>query len=190
MEVKILPSSFNKATLEIYLDGELWKKVSRKYFSKPLRALSSNDLKIKFPEIEKKQALLCGLDLLAKKAYTKKKLHQALINRHFSTHAINEAFLSLAKYINDEEMARSKIRILLSQGKGEMVIFQKLKAFVDFSKEEIYSFIEEEAPSHLQEEKLLSLIKRKYGSITGENRSKVIRFLISRGFTFDLIKRL
>ena len=120
--------------------------------------------------------------LLSKKDYFSKELKRKLLDKVYVEGEIFSLIEDFTKrgFLNDERLARRYTESLQRRGYGVKVARMRLllKAGSDFDIE-----FEE------NEEELVALIEKKYQKDLPEKKDKVIRALLRRGFSYDLIKK-
>ena len=121
--------------------------------------------------------------LLAKRAYFSKQLAKKLQEKGYPNTEIEELLLYFKErgWINDHELAHSYINKLRQRGYGPQVIKWKLREKMGTAFEET---IEE------REEDLHLFIQKRYKNKLVDQRQKVISSLLSRGFSYELIRRV
>lgn len=186
MKVKIIQSEKNPRELEIYLDDELYKSVSKYLFKRHLSALKHvSDFPTAFALLEEKISYQFGLALLSKKAYTTFELRNKLTDK-FSPPAIDHCLLKLKPYLRDEELIKSLILKEIQAGSGLRKILLKAKKRSGFPHEILKSWIEDSFPHELQLEKARKLLATKMKGQDPKSRQRAFRFLLSRGFSYDI----
>ncbi|MDN3505924.1 MAG: regulatory protein RecX [Simkaniaceae bacterium] len=120
--------------------------------------------------------------LLAKKAYFTKQLSQKLKEKGYPALEISKLIKELVErgWVNDTELGARYIEQQKAKGYGARIIALKLK-----EKAGPLDLPIEESPEFAR-----ALIERKYAKDLPEKKDKVIRALLRRGYTYELIKRL
>lgn len=128
-------------------------------------------------------------NLLARRDYSCFEIEQKLVQKAFDKFAISDFIQSLQEQnlLNDLRFAQSFVRYQYMQGKGENWIIQALKQKgVDDAK--IRLALEQEDYELDWQEQIISLIKsRKLNLEDVKQKAKALRFLASRGFTYEQI---
>jgi SOS response regulatory protein OraA/RecX len=121
-----------------------------------------------------------AFSLLAKKSYFSKELKKKLLEKKYPEGEIDALLEALRAqgWINDRELAERFAQRQRDKGYGRRVIAQKLK--------EKAGELELDLPDPSREE-LTELIERRYGKKLPQERERVIRSLLRRGFSYDLI---
>ncbi len=121
-----------------------------------------------------------AFSLLARKSYFSKELRLKLLEKGYPLDQIQALFEELQSqgWLNDEELARRFVQRQRDKGYGARVITQKLKQKAG----EI-----EVADLEATQEEVIDLIQKKYARFLPDQREKVIRSLLRRGFSYELI---
>jgi regulatory protein len=125
------------------------------------------------------------LKYLVRREYSQFELQQKLSLEGFDSDIISETLerLKNEKLQSDERFSEMFIRTRVNQGKGDILIKQQLKQkgieYVDLSDYDFYALTKE-------------VQRKKYASLptTAKEKAQQIRFLQSRGFSFDAINAI
>ncbi len=133
-----------------------------------------------------------ALNLLGIRAFSQRELYLRLRKAEFSHREAEEAVELCVKrgYVNDELLAQDQAELLHARGCGRRKIAQKLRA-KGVDAETIASAVNRQMEA--EPEALQSALDFKLRTLTRETdprkkREKLFRFLVSRGFPFDLIR--
>lgn len=180
--------------LLIYLEGELWKEVSKFAFRRylqPLARLSSRDEVIeKFKEVQKKVATNSAINALAKRARFTKSLRSEIAKKGIDLPIIDEVLEACTKkgYLNDAALACSHVRVRLRKGYGMTRILMELKEKTGLSLEKVKEMVEFDTET--EEDTLLQLLEKKYKNrdlSDYKERQKVFAALVRRGYKSDQV---
>ncbi len=188
MEVKINPSEENQRHLHIW-QGDLYiKKVDKILFKRHLAQIRKmTNIQQEIEILEKKVAYSYLLYLLSRQSYSNHELKKKLSSRLFSSESIAYVLDKASCYICEEELMNSIIRIEVSKGKGERVIVEKLAYRLGLQREEVADMVREKYSSETQERKAIEIVKKKFkGEIDQAKKVKALRFLVSRGFSYQI----
>lgn len=183
MEVKIIKSAKSGDLLRIYDKEILVKELYAPFFVKYISQIEKfTSFREEFPPLEEKVGYLYALKLLGKKAYTTVEISHKLREKRISEGSIGVILGKLSSYLNDEETLKAYIRSYLQKGKGEKAIYLKVKHKTTCTKETIFLWIRQAAP----EEDMLARAKELVRKKNKTTREKAYRFLLSRGFSYDI----
>ena len=133
-----------------------------------------------------------GLHLLEKQDRTEANLREKLLAGGYPEFVVDEAiaYIDSFGYIDDERMARSHIRFYQNSRSKRRIKQDLLHKGID--SEVIERCIEEEYETDEVELAVIALQKRNYNfeESTYEERNKAYRFLVSRGFSSDVISKV
>ena len=169
--------------LEVRVDGELWKDLSRgafRPFLKKLKGCSSREeLELLFVKIEVEVAKNKAFELLARRDHFAKELMRKLLDKKLSKGAALQAIERCRSmgYLDEKRLETFFVAALKRKGKGPRYISQKFK---ERSGKEL------SVPRNREEEQeeIRSLIDKRSSRKT---EHQTIRFLLSRGYSLDLI---
>ncbi len=131
-----------------------------------------------------------AIKLLAKRDYSRFKLVQKLKQKGHSKEAIDETIEELLekKYLREDLYIEARIKGLIRKGYAADFIKKKLAAEnCSIETDQVYKQMEE---LKIDERSIVfDLIEKKlYGKELSESRDKVMRFLLSKGYSYPLIK--
>ena len=179
-----------QAFVKIIVEGEVWKKLDKKLYSKHLRKIRTctdkKSLTDLFSVLEEQVALGYVYKLLAMKGYLENQLRKKLKERHFEEKAI-EAVLGVCRekgYVNDVREAKGFVEREKRRGQGPRAIVQRLKEKAGVSLE--VSFSQEE-----EREKLEQLLEKRFPDLSEiKTKERAYRFFQRRGFSEHLIREI
>ena len=133
-----------------------------------------------------------AMHLLEKQDRTRANLAQKLREGGYPTRAVEEAvaYVESYHYIDDDRYARNYIRYH-QEGKSRRRIFEDLLK-KGVAKDVIESALEEEY-SASEEDQILDLLRKKHYDLETadlKEKSKIYRFLLGRGFSYQTIDRI
>ncbi|MFI3200132.1 MAG: RecX family transcriptional regulator [Eubacteriales bacterium] len=188
----------SKSRSKVYIEEEfafvLYKGELRRYGMKEGEELGEEDYQEIMEKILPKRAKLRCMNLLSKKTYTEAQLYQKLQN-DYQENFIQEAidYVKSYGYVNDEQYAidyisyhqetksRKQIEMdLRKRGIPEEIVKNTLEGFRENSEQQENLLIQK-----FLEKKRYSPIKATY-----EDKDKMIRFLLRKGFEYALIKNV
>lgn len=187
---KIEKQSKNKDRVNIFLDGEFCLGCSVelmvKFNLKENKEISEHELEQLVFENEKSLALKKAVELLGKNLKTKSQMKKYLKDKGYLPQIVDYVLEKLCEYnyINDENYAKIYVRSVKNKY-GKLKIINELKA-----KGVKESDINAVMDSFETEEKVVFNLAEKYlknKEINFETLSKLYRFLISKGFEYDLV---
>ncbi len=173
--------------LEVSVDGEIFCEVHKSSFGKTLIDLKGaktiEELKRCFEKVEETAALKSALSLLARRGYFAAEMRKKLKERRFSKNALERAVVRCEElgYIDEASLLESAIAALKARGKGRAFIARFLAKRMGAPVEVGGSLEEERA----QIQKLL-LKRFAKEERTMHSKARALRFLLSRGFSYDL----
>ena len=135
-------------------------------------------------------ALQKGMDFLTRRSYSVAGMKKKLLEKNFSLQDTDAAIERLQElgFLNDAEFARGIIRAHRSKGNHWLRLKLKQEGVVPEIIEEMISDIDDEA------QRIMTVLARKAASLRESDphkrREKLYRFLASRGFGVDSIKRV
>lgn len=171
--------------LLLIIDGECVRKIGERILSER-DALSLPDserevLEQALSSCEEKGGMRLALSLLSKQAYHSSKLREHLKKHFVSSRIIEKIITDLTSkgFLNDEEWTQRRIDTLRSRGKSNREISCTLRVVGE-------TFLEGISDA----EALEKIIRKKYSKIlhtevTPEERAKVYRALLRRGFSLQ-----
>lgn len=179
-----LVAKVNEKTIELFLDGELWKEVNKRLFFKYLKEFRSNLNELKFYEIEHKVAKEAALGLLARRSYLSAELSRKLREKGFSEDAVRSAvdFCQEKGYLDDLDRCLRFIENEERKGKGsKAILFALTRKGVSVSHKMVEQIRSREKQTL---KKWWQKQSRKVEGFSGEKR---IAFLLRRGFSMEAI---
>jgi regulatory protein len=179
----------NKNRCNIFIDGDFFMGV-------PIDLVYKNSLKVGdevdtslleslASEKEYLEALSKAIDYVSKYLKTKKQVKTYLCNKGYSEKTVYAVLDKLIeyRYINDKEFAK---RYIENNCKTQGVNLLKYKLMMKGLKKDEISNIYEDANIDSKEiAKEIAIKKIKNKEITKENLSKVYRYIISKGFSYE-----
>ena len=176
--------------VNLLVEGEVWKKIDKKLYSKHLGKIRScsdkKSLTDLFSVLEEQVALGYVYKLLAMKGYLENQLRKKLKEKHFGEKAI-EAVLTLCRekgYVDDVREAKGFVEREKRRGQGPRAIQRRLKEKAGASLE--VSFSEEEERERLQE-----LLEKRFPDLSEmKTKQRAYRFFQRRGFSDSLIREV
>jgi len=187
MKVKISNSEKNSRELEIYLDGKLFQIVKKNLYKRHIVTLRKfKNFKEEFSLLEQKISYQYALSLLARRDYTAFEIRKKLSEKYFSPKAVDYALTKVKPYLRDEELIKRIIRSELDRGNGPKKILFKIKKRCDYSFEILQSWIDNATSKEFQIEKAKVLVERRYELTDQKSRQRAYRFLLSRGYTYEI----
>lgn len=190
---KIESQTKNKDRVNIYLDGEFALgcslEIALNNHLKENVEITEDKLKSLVFENEKSVALNKAVTLIGKNLKTKKQLKTYLKGKGYDDQIINYVLEKLIEYnyINDLNYATIYVRSVKHKY-GKLKIENELK-LKGINESDINLVLQE---FESDEESVRGLAEKylKNKEITQENLSKLYRFLISKGFEFDLVSNV
>lgn len=185
-----IESAEKQKFMNVLVEGEIWKKIDKKLYSKHLgkiRACSDKkSLTDLFSVLEEQVALGYVYKLLAMRGYLENQLRKKLKERCFEEKAI-EAVLAHCRekgYVNDNREAKGFVEREKRRGQGPRAIQRRLKEKAGASME--ISFTEEE-----ERERLQQLVEKRFPDLSEmKTKQRAYRFLQRRGFSDHLIREI
>ena len=189
----------NKERVNIYLDGEYAFAISVELvYKENLKVKDEVDTE-KLKSVADKEAYIrcknSALKIIERSYKTEKEVREKLLMKGYEERHIENSiqFLKEYKFLNDEYYAEAFIRDKLSS-KGSARIKQDLikkgisQEIIEEKIEGIDKSSEKETAKELAEKKLRVI--RKSESDTYKISGKLYRFLISKGYTYDIVKEV
>jgi len=189
-----IKSQKNKDRVNLYLDGKFYSGLMKEtLFSNNLKVgdyIDENKLKDILFASETKVAFEKALSLLERKLYFEKELRLKLKEKGFIDEIIDRVVGKLKdyNYINDDGLVKSYISSQKVKSKKEIEFKLKQKGVSDYYIRKHTDEISEE-----DEENKCLLVCEKYArnkEITKENIQKILKYLVGKGFSFDVAKRV
>ncbi|MDF2550039.1 MAG: recX [Chlamydiales bacterium] len=175
---------FYERCWQIFMDDDLWRTVDAKIFGKKPSEHFTSELLFEeeFFEVEYRLGYRFIVLKLARQGLSAFQV-QALLKKHLLSDLNSEKILAELKrlgFIDDQLLADSLVRREKRLLKSKQAIVQKLKA-----KKLPLQFVIDE------KEEIRELIKKRYPKLnleSPEEKQKLIRRLMMRGFSFDAIR--
>jgi len=145
--------------------------------------------------MQKNNCLNYALKLLARKWYSKKRISDKLAQKDFEDEEIKKTvqFLEDKYFIDDNKFAESLVKSKIAykpQGKYKLKIWLKKHQFSDESIDKALSLINTDAEVELVKSAKEKWLKQKSADQNDPKvRIKLIRYLISQGFNYEIIKQ-
>jgi len=124
------------------------------------------------------QAFKRAIHLLSIKARFRKELEERLRQEGFSEPDIEEALEKCSRYLDDEELAKSKVRVQARKGYGSRRISASLQRYTTT----------EEALLEIDEKETLSNYLKKHPKLLNDPKAKLR--LLRRGFSYEIIEQV
>ncbi|MDF2674638.1 MAG: regulatory protein RecX [Clostridiales bacterium] len=186
---------YNEARYNIYIDSKFCFSASGedviKYSLNEEKEIGIEELEELIRKCEETKAYNYALNLLSIKDYTSKDIKSKLKLKQYSDQTIGSVIsrLELYKFVNDEEYVRKYIDYCLNvkkTGKNKIIYDLQNKGI----KSENMEFIE--IDEEIQYTNAYNLASKKLKSINNKTniKDKIIRYLLTKGYDFDLIKKV
>jgi regulatory protein len=129
--------------------------------------------------------------MLARREYSRKELHQRLIDKG-TPHEMATAVLDELRdsgYQSDERFIQSLVRVRISQGKGPIILFQEAREH-QIPIDMLNAAIAAESPDWFA--LAVEVIEKRFGEIaeTWKEKAQQYRFLTMRGFEREQIQAI
>ena len=168
--------------VEIYFAGELWRTVSERVWGKKphLHVESLEELE----RIERERALQFCVSSLSKKAQHSRELQRKLKDLGLSFDAAEYALGRLKEmgYLDDEDFVERFVEAR-KIGLSKRALKQKLQL-----KGVPVDAIDEALEGHSEREAALKFLQKQKAPTSPEERAKLIRKLLSRGFSWSIVQ--
>ena len=190
MEVKVAQSSQNPRHLDVYIKDEFIKTVDKSLYRRHLKDIHNvRDVKRDLARLERKISLNYTLFLLGRRAYSSYEISKKLKEKLISQASIEESLRKCSHYISDEDVIASIIRVESSKGKGKRAIMNKLSQRLGKKRDELDGWLEAHCSEDSELERAISIATKKFRKLlTFEEKGKAIRFLVGRGFSYQIAK--
>lgn len=182
-------------TYNIFVDGEFCFSASAedilKYSIKENTELNNENLEFLIENCEVSRAYAYALYLLDKKDYTECEISRKMNKKGYSTYSINKVLEKLKLYgiINDERYVKRFINNCIEFKKyGSRKIAYELQA--KGIEREIISEIKIDEDTQFRNALELALKKLKSVKGKANARDKLVRYLLSKGYEFEIIRRV
>ncbi len=142
------------------------------------------------PPRDAQQAREKCLRLLTVRARSRRELHQALRRNGFEEEIIGEVLSGLeqAGLVDDEEFARAWVTERRAHGNGRRKLQWELRR-KGIAESIIRGLLEREADDESELQRALGLARRRLaGEITPERLVRAQRFLVNRGFDYEIVE--
>lgn len=178
-----------KVCLDNRTDFQLYKKEIKKYNIEVDKELENYDEILRetlIPRAKKR-----ALHLLEKMDRTKADIEEKLRRNGYPPEAVNEAiaYIESYNYINDERYALSYVRNYRDYRSKNRILQDLYRKGID--KELICNALDMEYTTDEKELVLMYIRKRNYNpeNATEKEKSKMYRFLMGKGFSYDTISK-
>ena len=183
----------DKKRVKVYIDNEfafvLYKGELRDYIIKEGQELSEANYQEIMDVVLPKRCKLRAMNLLQKKDYTEKQLHDKLSEGLYPREIIVDAihYVKAYHYLDDERYARDYIAYHMSIRSKNRIIQDLLGKGIS---KDIFMPVEEDSDVELDQIKKL-LIKKHYDPELTEykEKQKIMAFLLRKGFQMSDIRR-
>ena len=190
MEIIVKEDSNDSKYINIFVDGNFYRKVFRTLFKKSFsfeKSFSSlEEFDEYFSDLEYRLAKKYTYDILSKKNYLEKEIEKKLLERkitHQTCFRVIE-YLKKNKFLDDDRIIQRVIKKEKDKGYGPLKILAKLKS------KQIYNY-EIDFSSNEQVMQITKLIDKKHNlqKLKDENLQKLYLSLQRRGFSSDVISQ-
>jgi regulatory protein len=192
---------FKKNMFKLYFDNgnnlTVLADTVVKFHLKPDISVSESDYDKLVSYDKSNRAMLDGLDLISKKAYSEKSFKEKLAQKGYNRDVSNKVFLRLKEldYINDKNYAKNYASYLYKKGKGTLLINAELVRQgldKDLIKETLEGIKEENEPFEIILKMLETKLQAKFKNFDGKDKNetrKIISFFLRKGFAFEDISK-